>query len=284
MTRLIRTALTVAVLLPAAAFAQGIRNSDHDLSNSSTANIHNQGTGGNPDQMNQICIYCHTPHKAQSTNLLWNHSPTQAQTESWGTDLNGLALTATFTGTLLPTTLRSGSRRCLGCHDGSTAIGDVSNAGDGAAGIIGGLENIAGMTDATGHLIDPTHTIGGPVAGTVGAMGTNHPVSIPYAGQTGYNGIDSKVPAAWMGGAIGGYFDVTTTGCVSTTGVCTMAPQTDGRDGTAINLIPNTVGGTTNVGVECATCHEPHNKYGFGWFTRVDVTNASGLCRSCHNK
>jgi hypothetical protein len=278
----LRTILFIAALVPAAAFAQaGIRNTDHDLSNSSTNTAIKNGNAAN----NQICIYCHTPHKAQSTNLLWNHTATLATTWAWGTDLNGLALTNTYTGTPLPTTLRSGSKRCLGCHDGSVAIGDVSNAGDGAAGNIGGLTGaVAGLVDVNGFMIDPTHTIGAPVAAGVGSMGTNHPISIPYAGQVGYNGATSSVPAAWMGGAVGGYFDVVTAGCTSTTGVCTAAPATDGRDGAAINLIPNVVGGTTNVGVECATCHEPHNKYGFGWFTRVDVTNASGLCRSCHNK
>ena len=275
MRGLTRVAAVLTLLaLPATALAQGIRNTDHDLSNSSTAMIKNANAAEN-----QICKYCHTPHQAQSTQFLWNHTPTAQSSWTWGNDLDGNVLTTTTTGTVLPTTLRSGSKRCLGCHDGSVAIGDVSNAGDGAPGIIAGLENIAGMTDATGKLIDATHMIG---AG--GNMGGNHPISIPYAGQTGYNGLNSAVPVAWMGGAIGGYFDATTAGCVSTTGVCTTAPATDGRDGTAINLIPNVAGGTTNVGVECASCHEPHNKYGFEFFTRVDINNASGLCRSCHNK
>ena len=278
MKTLVKTlTLCAAMLLPAAAFAApgvGIRNSDHDLSNSSTAPLKN-GVAAN----NQICIYCHTPHKAQSTQFLWNHTPTTQTAWNWGNDLDGNALTKTTTGTTLPTTLRSGSKRCLGCHDGSVALGDVSNAADGAAGIIAGLASVATFTDAAGKLIDATHQVG-----VGGAMGGNHPVSIPYAGQTGYNGISSSVVAANMGGAIGGYYDVATAGCVSTTGVCTSAPATDGRDGTLINLIPNVAGGTTSLGVECATCHEPHGKYAGPMFTRVDVSVASGLCRSCHNK
>jgi hypothetical protein len=267
--------IVAAVATPAVAFAQvGIRNSDHDLSNTSLAPLHNANAAEN-----QICNYCHTPHRAQSTQFLWNHTPTLNTSWTWGNDLDGNPLTATTAGTPLPTTLRSGSKRCLACHDGSVAIGDVSNAGDGAAGIIPGLESIAGFTDATGKLIDTSHMMG---AG--GNMGGNHPVSIPYAGQTGYNSLDSAVPASSLGGAVGGYYDVTTAGCVSPTGLCTTAPATDGRNGAAINLIPNVSGGTTNVGVECTSCHEPHGKFGYGWFTRVDVENASGLCRSCHNK
>jgi hypothetical protein len=263
------------LLLPTAVFAQGIRNSDHDLSNSSTAALKN----ANPAN-NEICIYCHTPHRAQSTQFLWNHSPTLTVAWNWGNDLDGNAMTKTTTGTNLPSTLRSGSKRCLGCHDGSVAIGDVSNAGDGVAGIIPGLASIVGLTDASGRLIDAAKLIG---AG--GNMGGNHPVSIPYAGETGYNGINSSVPAAWIGPAVvGGYYNVSVVGCTSPTGVCTTAPVTDGRNGAAVNLVPNLAGGTTNLGVECSSCHEPHNQYGFAYFTRIDVANASGLCRSCHNK
>jgi hypothetical protein len=261
-------------MVPTAAVAQTMRNSDHDLSNSSAATLKNSSASNN-----QMCVYCHTPHRAQSTQFLWNHSATANTTWQWGNDLDGNALTSTSTGTALPTTLRAASKRCLSCHDGSVAIGDVSNAGDGAAGVISGLAGILGLTDGSGKLIDSSFIVG---AG--GSMGGAHPVSIPYAGQTAYNGITSSVPAAWLGGAAGGYYDVTTTGCLSTTGVCTTAPTSDGRNGAAINLIPNVPGGTTNVGVECTTCHEPHNKYGYAWFMRVDVENASGLCRSCHNK
>lgn len=252
--------------------APGIRNSAHDLSSTSAATLKNSTN-------NQICIYCHTPHQAQSAQLLWNHSPTLTSSWTWGNDLDGAALTKTTAGTTLPASLRSSSKRCLGCHDGTVALGDVSNAGNGAAGIISGLANIAGETDANGRLANA-----GFLIGANGNLGGNHPISIPYAGQTAYNGMDSAVPAALVGPAVqGGYFDIVTGSCTSATGVCTSAPPTDGRDGAAINLIPSTPGGTTNVGVECSSCHEPHNKTGFAFLTRVDVANASGLCRSCHN-
>ena len=268
--------LAIAVAsMPCALFAQGIRYTDHDLSFSG-------GKNANPSN-NQICIYCHTPHKASSTQFLWNHTPTAATSWQWGNDADGVSLTKTATGTQLPTTLRAASKRCLGCHDGSVAIGDISNASNGLPSIIAGLANLS-FSDAAGHLNDPGKQLS-TVSGATGNMGGNHPVSIPYAGQTGYNGIESSVPAAWLGGALGGYFDVSTSGCVSTTGICTTAPATDGRNGAAINLIPNTPGSNVNVGIECTTCHEPHNKYApNSFFTRVDFANASGLCRSCHNK
>jgi hypothetical protein len=269
------TIVVVAALLavPAAAGAQtvGIRNSAHDLSNSSAATLKNTDA-----DHNQICIYCHTPHKAQSTALLWNHTQTAQASFNWGNDLDGAAMSKSSAGTNLPTTLRSASKRCLGCHDGTVAIGDMSNIGGGFAGVMDGFENITGHTDGSGKLINAGYLIGGG-----GNLGGNHPISIPYAGQTGYNGIDS---AEIADNSLGGYFSVATGNCTSATGVCTSAPATDGANGAAINLIPNVTGGTTNVGVECSSCHEPHNKYGFAAFTRVDIENASGLCRSCHNK
>lgn len=273
--KLVGTLLVVPVVvlaLTGVAAAQGIRNSAHDLSSSSTAVLKNASD-------NQICKYCHTPHRAQSTQFLWNHTASLNTSWTWGNDLDGNTLTRTTRGTPLPGTLRSGSKRCLGCHDGSVAIGDVSNAGNGSAGVIPGLASIAGMTDANGKLIDA-----GFMLGAGGNMGGNHPVSVPFAGQTGYNGLNSSVPAALTGGAIGGYWGVSTAGCLSPTGVCTTAPVSDGRDGSKINLVPNAAGGTTNLGIECSSCHEPHNQFGYSYFARVDVSNASGLCRSCHNK
>lgn len=262
----------VCSIIPAVATAQGIRNSNHDLSASSTTILKSTSD-------NQICKYCHTPHRAQSTQFLWNHTASTQTSWSWGNDLDSSALTKTTRGTPLPGVLRPGSKRCFGCHDGSVAIGDVSNAGGGAAGVIPGLASIVGLTNAAGQLINTAKLIG-----QGGNMGGNHPVSIPYAGQTGYNGLNSSVPLALTGGAAGGYYGVATSGCVSPTGVCTTAPASDGRDGSKINLIPNIAGGTTNLGVECSSCHEPHNQFGYAYFSRVDVSNASGLCRSCHNK
>ena len=269
--------LAALLALPAAARAQ-IRNSAHDLSNSSaTSTLKNQEA-----THDQLCIYCHTPHKAQSAQLLWNHSPTLSTSWNWGSDLDGNAMTKSTAGTTLPTTLKSSSKRCLGCHDGTVAVGDMSNIGGGFAGVMSGLASVSGHTDADGKLINAGYLVGGG-----GNLGGNHPISIPYAGQTGYNSIDSSVPASEVGPSVlGGYYSVVTgASCLSPTGICTSAPVSDGRDGSKINLIPNLPGGTANVGIECSSCHEPHNKFApNAAFTRVNIAVASGLCRSCHNK
>lgn len=258
----------LVVLLPGMAFAQ-IANTAHDLGSGSTADVR-------ATTETQLCKFCHTPHVAQSTQLLWNHTQTAAVAFTWGNDLDGNALTATTEGTTLPTALRNASKRCLACHDGTVAIGDVSNANGGVAGIMP-ITTVAGRSTAGGLMI------GGNRTGVGGNLGGNHPVSVPYAGET-YGLNVSGVPAAKVGAAvIGGYYNVVTAGCTSPSGVCTSA--TGGAlNGAAINLIPFTPGGTTNVGVECTTCHDPHGVGGgVPYFARVPVAG-SALCRSCHNK
>lgn len=269
MTRRWQTALATGVALVllglsgAANAAPGIRGTRHDLSNTSaTPGPKNTNVGAN-----QICIYCHTPHRANLTRLVWNHDPTAVASYTWGGE------TTTVEGTTLPTAaLQEGSKRCLGCHDGTVALGEVNNMGGGVAGKILGLETISGETDASGNLSNASYLVGAS-----GNMAGNHPINIPYAQQTYF----SVVSQATADGAVGNYYAIlTNVSCTSPSGTCTTAPNTDGRDGAAINLIQ----GTGGFGVECGSCHEPHNKYDFPYFTRVNVANASGLCRSCHNK
>jgi predicted CXXCH cytochrome family protein len=113
-------------------------------------------------------------------------------------------------------------------------------------------------------------------------MNGHHPVSIPYAGQTNYNGtLTSKAKAD---SSLGNYWSVTNSGCNTASGWCTTATVGDGVNGSYINLLPNTVGGGAPLGVECTTCHEPHNQTGYTYLLRIQNTTASGLCRSCHNK
>lgn len=109
------TILVLALLVVAGAATTqelGIRNSKHDFSMSGNGNM-----WGSQDT-NQICIFCHTPHNALSTRLLWNRTlppgPFSVYTSS--------SMNAT---TVQP---KADSLRCLSCHDGSVAI-DAFNEG-----------------------------------------------------------------------------------------------------------------------------------------------------------
>jgi predicted CXXCH cytochrome family protein len=231
----------LAVLLPLAAYA-AITNSKHDLSSGSTATIKSTGAG-----TDQICIFCHTPHKAQSTQVLWNHTPAASSSFTWG------GVTQTSAGTLLPTGLSARSLRCLSCHDGSVALGDVTNFG-GAAAII----PVTGTgTDSSGKLTDSYYLVG-----TAGSLGGNHPVGIPYPGQSGtYNGITS-------GNILG-------TGYVAAASITSSATTT-------VKLFADATNPSV-VGIECGSCHDVHNSQSldnFLWKSNA----ASALCLSCHQK
>lgn len=71
----------------------------------------------------QVCIFCHAPHNADSSQApLWNRNDT-TQTFTMATTQNvnyGRHAWASNS----PTTI---SKKCLSCHDGSIAIGEIRN-------------------------------------------------------------------------------------------------------------------------------------------------------------
>lgn len=269
--------LGLAILLalaaaPAAARAQGIRNSRHDLSAGNTgASIH-------ATSEKATCVFCHTPHRALQQTLLWNHAPSARTGYTWAT--TSWPGGATGSGTKLPTGVAPGAKnsvqpssmRCLACHDGSVALGAVNHASGGATGNIA-MTGPATSIDGSGRLIDPTYSVG-----LGGDLTDNHPISIPYAGST-YYGQLSGVPTSLVDNGANHYWKISRS-CDSPSGICTAATGNP-LNGRLINLVADSAGG---VGIECVTCHEPHNKYGLAFFARVDTQNQSALCRSCHNK
>ena len=56
----------LVVGLSSIAIAQ-IRNSVHDFSSTGIG-----GKWGSPT-VNEVCVFCHTPHKAISQEMIWNH-------------------------------------------------------------------------------------------------------------------------------------------------------------------------------------------------------------------
>jgi predicted CXXCH cytochrome family protein len=246
-------------LLPALAFAAdpaavtpGIANSKHNFGTNTNA----QSTDG------QICKYCHTPHHAQTTRGIWNHTKTTA-TYSYSDN----AAAKSWEGTPLMTTINASqySATCLSCHDGTVALGDLTNAGGG----------VAGIASFSGTNVTADKLSGGPAYFGTDLKG-NHPIGVPYAGQT-YFGRASAVKPAELG-AMGGYY-------TQTSGL-TNAPAVAG-DTQPISLARDSsvsgTGAAPTFGVECSTCHNPHNSEGINYMLRV-TTNQSALCRSCHMK
>ena len=258
LSRVLKTALAVLALAPALAWSApgtGLSGTPHDFTPTNADPM-----GVNATEVG-VCTYCHTPHKALSTLLLWNHT-LSANTFSWD-------VAKTTAGTNFPLiaggTYKGPTAKCLSCHDGSVAIGDIAwfkeASHTGAA--ANNLFKIG--DDGTAPLI--TKVQGG------GDMSGNHPVAMPYA----------------LGNAANTYNGSTTgAGAVLTEWVANPAApiRLFNDDGTGA-ISAGAVAGKT--GIECSSCHDPHNKAATeDYFLRGKLTGstaASGyLCLQCHIK
>ncbi len=239
--------VTMVVLAPAivwaAAGGTGIAGTDHDFS----------GKGGGVG----LCTFCHTPHKALSTLLLWNHT-LSTNTFSWD-------VPSTTAGTKYPSfkgdTYKGPTAKCLSCHDGTVAIGDIAWWNE-------GKPPVASMSSET-HSgdTDPARI----TANLGGAMNGNHPVAMPYPylqAKNTYNG--------------------STTGEGATLNEWQATPLANIRlfnDDGAGNITAGAVAAKT--GIECSSCHDPHNKASVDdLFLRGELkgTTTAYICLKCHIK
>ena len=243
--KVLRFALFLAVfalLLPTASWAApgtGIAGTDHDFSN-----IGNPATG--------LCTFCHTPHKALSTLLLWNHK-LSTNTFKWDVPATTAGTPfATFTGD----TYKGPTAKCLSCHDGSVAVGDINWWNGGTPGVPLDLTKI-GAGDS--------HNVG-----FGGAMAGNHPVAMPYPYQNAKNTYNGN-----------------TTGPGAELGEWVTQPASPIRlfNDTGGNITAGAVAGLT--GIECSSCHDPHNKASVDeFFLRGELkgNTTAYICLKCHIK
>jgi len=285
----IAAALVVPAMAMASTGGSGMIGGRHDFASTTSKFIFAQTyTGENGQTKVGLCSFCHTPHSASSTALLWNRAaPTQGYTWTDAPTTTGgttLSIAQTYVG---PTA------KCLACHDGSVAVGDVGNyMGKSRTGA--GTLNTYKVGDRRGtYVIDPVTNVGtwgGADGGTkvskqVGAggdMSGAHPVGVPYP----------------FGQAKNTYNDVMTGGNVvlddyvanpaissSSGGVVTAGVKLYNDTGTAI-----TAGAVAaKTGIECSSCHDVHNKQ----TTDDDMLRANNygssktdgyLCLQCHAK
>jgi hypothetical protein len=240
--------LAALALAPAIAWAgpgDGLAGTHHDFSGKPATTDGETFTTG-------LCTFCHTPHKALSTLLLWNHT-LSTNTFSWDAP-------TTTAGTIFPTfkgdTYLGPTAKCLSCHDGSVAIGDVAWFGEGKPDVIDPTKHGAGDKFNVGF--------GGNMAG-------NHPVAMPYPygnAKNTYNGV--------------------TTGDQATLSEWQATPLANIRmfndDGSG-NISAGVVAAKT--GIECSSCHDPHNKAAVDdLFLRGTLggNTTAYICLKCHIK
>ena len=139
-----------------------ITNTKHNLSASGSGTV-------KATSESQICVFCHTPHKAESfpKSPLWNRKlsgATYTPYTSSSIDANDIAATP-----------GGSSKLCLSCHDGTIAIGNVN--------VLNAQENVSiSMTGTGAGGVMPDGA--GSTTGFTRKLGTDltndHPISFTY--------------------------------------------------------------------------------------------------------
>jgi hypothetical protein len=266
-------------------------------------NPHNLSAGSDGVQATdevRICIFCHASHNtitdADLLNApLWNHSLSSAvyNVLTSGTVINSITHSK-FSGFVAnagvvnmlssPSASPDGaSRLCLGCHDGTVAIGDVSS------------ETVSISMDSS----DPCVTSGGKLqSGCTSVTGakpyigndltSKHAVSIAMnvdlRDASNYNcgvaGQTTKVKFPWIGPDAQANVVILR----PTANQYNGKPGISGTDASS-GSGSNKYGTGYNYGVQCSTCHDPHD-----WSPVEDtqgykfiVTDTfDELCKACH--
>lgn len=232
-----RYTLTTHYTLISVAYA-GIAGTKHDLSAGGGQTIRAQ-------TVTQKCVFCHTPHHASGVSPLWNRNLSTATYT--------VPSTATFP-YLLSTVPQPdrGAKLCLGCHDGTVAIGQLINIpGPGMGGTVD-------MTDysETGLL-----TGGKLSSASTAYYGTDiswkHPVSIALNDTL----ISNKANQCLNPDPP--FFKVKYPAAAS-----------------PVKLAPTNAGS----GVQCRSCHDPHNNpYNYKFLVVDYLANSEALCLACHS-
>ena len=257
--------IAAGVLLGSLAMAQvgNVSNTKHNFAIGGGSGVYQSTT------ISQVCIFCHTPHNAGQSRMLWNKAT------------NGNTIFKMYSSSSLTNATRaamkvglaadSPSLLCLGCHDGKTAMnvlhsvqGGVAAPGYGAGAqyIATGATGFAALTmpgplyDFFGN-ISPSMNLGRAADGSNDTLGTNltddHPIGFSYtAAQT-------ETPARLNSIAL-------IKGNVNTSNIKFF--------------------GATNK-VECTSCHDPHiDNMAYPLQTPFLVMSNGGskLCLACHNK
>jgi predicted CXXCH cytochrome family protein len=176
--------LGIALLVAGSASAQSVVGSAHDMTTIS-------GGPGTSAYGGQVCVYCHTPHRATSGAALWNRT---------------LPAASSFTGAEgVMTYINVGaSATCLSCHDGTVGVDNVINVG-GVAGA---------WTDAAAASTDFTadwrmNTTNPAYVGT--DLSNDHPIGVDYPVALGATSTRFKSPVTNRTGVLGLTVGATTT-------------------------------------------------------------------------
>ena len=272
---LVAFVMALATLGAGQSIAAGIADTKHNLGTGNTRPGENRVTAGTEE----ICVFCHTPHGADTSAPapLWNKRlPVGASYTTYAT-LNS----STIDGTILA--VGSVSLACLSCHDGAQAMDNIINApGSGGYDVTGGGALGLGYTwagprvDADGRLTGATNAA---LLGT--DLSNDHPIGIQYCG----GGPNATTPSGACRDAdfVAPQNATINSNLVWWVDTAVGTPGT--RQRTDMMLYTRSFGGTNGPSVECGSCHDPHTPAVGTQVAFLRISNASsGLCLACHVK
>jgi len=258
-------------------------NSDHDLSASSSSSGPHSASGGE----SEICYFCHAPHQELNTSdpnvtsgpstqtPLWNHFLSQVGTGVYGvyssTSFNALNTDIADLGGAVAGSATV-SNLCLSCHDGTVGVNTLYHGqyhvGSPAMVNCGEVGNptYSGTAGTNTPCINQDTVIVGN-SGTedgVKSLASLHPVNFTYNAALAGETIDLVTPTDQ-----GTYGGSTRMGVPGSTGATSFLPLFE------------TVAGSGDFKMQCATCHDVHNNTTNRPFLR-DTTTGSALCLDCH--
>ncbi|MBL1275012.1 MAG: hypothetical protein COB30_002895 [Ectothiorhodospiraceae bacterium] len=241
-----------------------VRNTKHNLSALSSSGL--ARTVQSSDGEEEICVFCHTPHGANlsAPGPLWNRNLSVATYNTY----NSGSLDATMEGVALdqPNGI---SKLCLSCHDGTIAIGNVTNRSGS-----GGYETSAiALSGVEGDGTIPAGPYGANTGFTrrIGTdLSNDHPISFTYDTALANKDGELRDPAGEA--EIGN----------RTPGVQPHVPLENGQ-------------------VQCNSCHDPHIRDAsdatknikflrLNRFQKVSPTSTTFseandiICMACHDK
>jgi len=212
----------------------------------------------------EVCVYCHTPHGANTTLVapLWNRT-SKATTYQTYDLLN--------TGSLTQPVSQPGasSLTCLSCHDGTTAVDAIVNMPG------SGRYNTARISSDAPALLNEwpnaavTHVgLQGPDQGCLvchnpNGAGAAFPTAYDFSAFALGTDLRNDHPVGFVYNTS---YTANATGYAAPANVVTAGLRLFGTS-------------ATTGKVECGTCHDPHKNVAS--FLRI-VNTGSALCTTCH--
>lgn len=269
----------LALWLQSAAGASSIVNSKHDLSFGSAT------TGPKASAENQVCVFCHTPHKTGENIPLWNKTQTVQTFTFYSSNYinNYLGMTAPSMTALAGTR----TKLCLSCHDGVTALGGVFNLNNapGTIAVTGSLSAAAnlGLDLSNDH---PVLYDVKPGAGPPTAPGTNPEIQLPAAGdKVKVYGATNRVECTSCHDPHDNQFTKFLVKSNAAAALCTTCHVKSGFAGSAhqVSAVSYTPAGYTATTVgewSCRNCHRSHGASATQAYLLTGAEEAT--CFTCH--